>query len=116
MNDWIEDIRSRYDDQGLTQEQYSNMPTSDIARMRVDVKRLLREVERLQGNYDMLKLVVKDFASDHINLSLELDAAIRDLSLTAKGVYGCPLCKKMLESCADGCDFEWRGVQDEVAT
>jgi hypothetical protein len=37
----IDDIRARYNDNGLTDDQYRKIKSSDIAQMRVDIKRVL---------------------------------------------------------------------------
>lgn len=45
----ISAIKARYSDNGLTPAEYSKLSSVDIARMRSDIKHLLKEVERLEN-------------------------------------------------------------------
>ena len=69
----IDDIRARYNDNGLTDDQYRKIKSSDIAQMRVDIKRVLHELDRV---------------------TRERDAAVEDMrELREKTKWLCHACK-----------------------
>lgn len=48
----IDEIRERYNNSGLTNDQYDKLTKREIAQMRVDIKRMLCELDRITKERD----------------------------------------------------------------
>ncbi len=51
----IDEIRARYSDNGLSVDEYNKLTVQEIAQMRVDVKRTLKELGRVEAENADLK-------------------------------------------------------------
>lgn len=110
MDKRIEEIRERYDDKGLTEDDYDRLTRADIAQMRVDCKRLLRVIAQRDA-------AIAAEAARLAGVERERDAAVTDLARMARAYRDCGGCKRrdlVNDDCPNlyiprGNCWQWRG-------
>jgi hypothetical protein len=101
MTEGISEIKARYTDSGLTADEYKKLAISEIAQIRLDIKRVLKKYDELE--------------TENAALLEKLWEAVEDI----RRIAPCSLCKHNGKQPCKNEDvghekcFEWRGETEE---
>ena len=114
MTESISEIKARYTDSGFTADEYKKLAISEIAQIRLDIKRVLKKYDKLETRNATLREKLEAAVED----MKRMDAYIAESADPCAAL--CEVCRHKPgagEECKrcdvyDNVGFEWRGGQE----